>query len=149
MLGTDFCFDMGYDRPLRDHPGQGGRRSAGRTRQRVVRANAARTAALWRPEPGVRPDFWVVQTFNGLSYGALLFLLASGLSLIFGVMRIVNLAHGSYFMLGGYVGLTVALRTRSFAHGGGGRRGGHRPHRHGHGAVLPPPAARPGRWARC
>jgi hypothetical protein len=63
----------------------------------------------------VRPDFWVVQTFNGLSYGALLFLLASGLSLIFGVMRIVNLAHGSYFMLGGYVGLTVALRTQSFA----------------------------------
>src|SRR5512132_1318186 len=63
----------------------------------------------------VRPDFWVVQTFNGLSYGALLFLLASGLSLIFGVMRIVNMAHGSYFMLGGYLGLTVALRTRSFA----------------------------------
>jgi branched-chain amino acid transport system permease protein len=62
-----------------------------------------------------RPDFWVIQTFNGLSYGALLFLLASGLSLIFGVMRIVNLAHGSYFMLGGYVGLTVALRSRSFA----------------------------------
>ena len=63
----------------------------------------------------MRPDFWVIQTFNGLSYGALLFLLASGLSLIFGVMRIVNLAHGSYFMLGGYVGLTVALRSKSFA----------------------------------
>jgi branched-chain amino acid transport system permease protein len=63
----------------------------------------------------VRPDFWVVQTFNGVSYGALLFLLSSGLSLIFGVMRIVNMAHGSYFMLGGYLGLTVALRTRSFA----------------------------------
>src|SRR5258705_24221 len=63
----------------------------------------------------MRPDFWIIQTFNGLSYGALLFLLASGLSLIFGVMRIVNLAHGSYFMLGGYVGLTVALRTKSFA----------------------------------
>ena len=55
-------------------------------------------------------EFWVTQTFNGLSYGALLFLLASGLSLIFGVMRIVNLAHGSYFMLGGYVGLSVAWR---------------------------------------
>ena len=63
----------------------------------------------------MRPDFWIVQTFNGLSYGALLFLLASGLSLIFGVMRIVNMAHGSYFMLGGYLGLTVMLRTRSFA----------------------------------
>ena len=63
----------------------------------------------------MRPEFWIAQSFNGLSYGALLFLLASGLSLIFGVMRIVNLAHGSYFMLGGYVGLTVALRTQSFA----------------------------------
>jgi branched-chain amino acid transport system permease protein len=63
----------------------------------------------------VSTEFWVTQSFNGISYGALLFLLASGLSLIFGVMRIVNMAHGSYFMLGGYVGLTVALRTRSFA----------------------------------
>ena len=59
-------------------------------------------------------EFWIAQSFNGISYGALLFLLASGLSLIFGVMRVVNLAHGSYFMLGGYVGLTVALRTKSF-----------------------------------
>ncbi len=60
-------------------------------------------------------EFWITQTFNGLSYGALLFLLASGLSLIFGVMRIVNLAHGSYFLLGGYVGLSVIWRTQSFA----------------------------------
>ena len=42
-------------------------------------------------------NFWVIQAFNGISYGALLFLVGSGLSLIFGVMRIVNLAHGSYF----------------------------------------------------
>ena len=59
-------------------------------------------------------EFLIAQTFNGLSYGALLFLLASGLSLIFGVMRIVNLAHGSYFMLGGYVGLSTVWRTGSF-----------------------------------
>ena len=52
-------------------------------------------------------QFWVIQTFNGVSYGALLFLVGSGLSLIFGVMRIVNLAHGSYFLLGGYVALSV------------------------------------------
>jgi len=63
----------------------------------------------------VTAEFWITQAFNGLSYGALLFLLASGLSLIFGVMRIVNLAHGSYFMLGGYVGLSVVWRTGSFA----------------------------------
>jgi len=62
----------------------------------------------------VTAEFWIIQAFNGLSYGALLFLLASGLSLIFGVMRIVNLAHGSYFMLGGYVGLSVVWRTESF-----------------------------------
>ena len=51
--------------------------------------------------------FWLLQVFNGMSYGALLFLLGSGLSLIFGVMRIVNLAHGSFFLLGGYVALSV------------------------------------------
>jgi branched-chain amino acid transport system permease protein len=62
----------------------------------------------------VSAEFWITQAFNGLSYGALLFLLASGLSLIFGVMRIVNLAHGSYFMLGGYVGLSTVWRTGSF-----------------------------------
>jgi len=59
-------------------------------------------------------EFWVTQAFNGISYGALLFLLASGLSLIFGVMRIVNLAHGSYFLLGGYIGLTTVWQTKSF-----------------------------------
>jgi branched-chain amino acid transport system permease protein len=59
-------------------------------------------------------NFWLIQTFNGISYGALLFLLGSGLSLIFGVMRIVNLSHGSYFMLGGYVALTVIWTTGSW-----------------------------------
>ena len=59
-------------------------------------------------------QFWVVQTFNGISYGALLFLVGSGLSLIFGVMRIVNLAHGSYFLLGGYVALSVIWATGSW-----------------------------------
>jgi branched-chain amino acid transport system permease protein len=58
--------------------------------------------------------FWLLQAFNGISYGALLFLLGSGLSLIFGVMRIVNLAHGSYFLLGSYVALTVIWTTGSW-----------------------------------
>ena len=58
--------------------------------------------------------FWLIQAFNGISYGALLFLLAAGLSLIFGVMRIVNLAHGSFFLLGGYVALTVIWTTGSW-----------------------------------
>jgi branched-chain amino acid transport system permease protein len=59
-------------------------------------------------------NFWLIQTFNGISYGALLFLVGSGLSLIFGVMRIVNLSHGSYFLLGGYVALTVIWVTGSW-----------------------------------
>src|SRR4051812_27926747 len=59
-------------------------------------------------------NFWLVQAFNGISYGALLFLVGAGLSLIFGVMRIVNLAHGSYFLLGGYVALSVMGTTGSW-----------------------------------
>jgi branched-chain amino acid transport system permease protein len=59
-------------------------------------------------------SYWIIQTFNGVSYGALLFLLGAGLSLIFGVMRIVNLSHGSYFLLGGYVALTVIWTTGSW-----------------------------------
>jgi branched-chain amino acid transport system permease protein len=59
-------------------------------------------------------NFWLIQSFNGISYGALLFLVGSGLSLIFGVMRIVNLSHGSYFLLGGYVALTVIWTTDSW-----------------------------------
>jgi branched-chain amino acid transport system permease protein len=59
-------------------------------------------------------EFWVGQVFNGISYGALLFLLAGGLSLIFGMMRIVNMTHGSYYLLGGYVALTVIARTGNF-----------------------------------
>ncbi len=59
-------------------------------------------------------QFWLIQSFNGISYGALLFLLASGLTLIFGVMRIVNLSHGAYFLLGGYVALSVIRATGSW-----------------------------------
>ncbi|MFY9693730.1 MAG: branched-chain amino acid ABC transporter permease [Xanthobacteraceae bacterium] len=60
-------------------------------------------------------QFWVIQAFNGISYGALLFLLGAGLSLIFGVMRIVNLAHGAYFLWGGYIALSVIWATGSWA----------------------------------
>lgn len=52
-------------------------------------------------------NFWIIQGLNGLAFGSLLFILASGFSLIFGLMRIVNLAHGAYFMLGAYVGLSA------------------------------------------
>src|SRR5262245_49910389 len=52
-------------------------------------------------------QFWIVQTLNSISFGALLFLLSSGFSLAFGLMRIPNLAHGAFFMLGAYFGATV------------------------------------------
>jgi branched-chain amino acid transport system permease protein len=52
-------------------------------------------------------QFWVIQTLNSLALGGLLFLLSSGFSLIFGLMRIANLTHGALFMLGAYVGVTV------------------------------------------
>ncbi|MGH9806429.1 MAG: ABC transporter permease subunit, partial [Terriglobia bacterium] len=58
--------------------------------------------------------FWIIQAFNGISYGALLFLVGSGLSLIFGVMRIVNLSHGAYFLWGGYIALSVIWVTDSW-----------------------------------
>ena len=54
------------------------------------------------------------QALNGLSFGALLFILASGLSLVFGMMDVVNLAHGAFYMLGAYVALSVVQLTGSF-----------------------------------
>jgi len=60
-------------------------------------------------------QFWIIQAFNGVSYGALLFLIGSGLSLIFGVMRIVNLSHGAYFLWGGYIALSIIHATGSWA----------------------------------
>jgi branched-chain amino acid transport system permease protein len=57
------------------------------------------------------PVFLAQQVLNGLSFGALLFLLASGLTLVFGLMRIVNMAHGAFYLLGGYMGVVVATLT--------------------------------------
>ncbi|MBM4314476.1 MAG: branched-chain amino acid ABC transporter permease [Deltaproteobacteria bacterium] len=59
-------------------------------------------------------NFLLAQTLNGLSFAALLFLLSSGLSLIYGVMKIVNIAHGSFFMVGAYVALTIIQKTNNF-----------------------------------
>ena len=51
---------------------------------------------------------------NGLAFAGLIFLLAAGLSVVFGLMDVLNLAHGSFYMLGAYAGLTVLELTRSF-----------------------------------
>ena len=52
-------------------------------------------------------QFWLIQTLNSVAFGGLLFLLASGFSLIFGLLRLPNLAHGALFMLGAYLGATL------------------------------------------
>jgi branched-chain amino acid transport system permease protein len=52
-------------------------------------------------------DFLLIQTLNGLASASSLFLVASGLSIIFGVTRIVNFAHGSFYMLGAYIAVSV------------------------------------------
>ncbi|MGE5849801.1 MAG: branched-chain amino acid ABC transporter permease [Candidatus Methylomirabilota bacterium] len=59
------------------------------------------------------PDFFG-QALNGLSYGVLLFLLSVGLTLIFGMLDVINLAHGSFYMLGAYAGLATLAVTGNF-----------------------------------
>jgi branched-chain amino acid transport system permease protein len=59
-------------------------------------------------------SFWL-QSLNGLSFGAVLFFLASGFTLIFGLMRITNLAHGGFYLVGGYMGFSVMNWTGNFA----------------------------------
>ncbi len=53
-------------------------------------------------------EFFIISLLNGVSYGLLLFLLSSGLTLIFSMMGVLNFAHASFYMLGAYVGYTVA-----------------------------------------
>jgi branched-chain amino acid transport system permease protein len=58
--------------------------------------------------------FLVTQSVNALSQAALLFFLGAGLTLIFGIMRIVNFAHGTFYMLGAFIGYSSARLTGSF-----------------------------------
>jgi branched-chain amino acid transport system permease protein len=52
-------------------------------------------------------EFFVISTLNGLSYGLLLFMLSSGLTLIFSMMGVLNFAHASFYMIGAYIGFTL------------------------------------------
>src|SRR5574340_329453 len=54
--------------------------------------------------------FFLIQLLNGLQYGLLLFLVASGLTLIFGIMGVINLAHGSFYMVGAYLAWSLSER---------------------------------------
>ncbi len=58
---------------------------------------------------------FLIQLLNSVQYGLLLFMLAAGLTLIFGIMGVVNLAHGSFYMLGAYLAWSLAARLGSFA----------------------------------
>lgn len=59
-------------------------------------------------------DTFVIQLTNGLVFSLLLFMMAAGLSLIFGLMDVVNLAHGTFYLLGGYIGLSIVRLSGSF-----------------------------------
>ena len=57
----------------------------------------------------------IEQTLNGCQFGLMLFLTSAGLTLVFGIMNLINLAHGSLYMVGAYVGATVLAHTGSFS----------------------------------
>lgn len=58
--------------------------------------------------------FYLIQLLNAVQYGLLLFLLSSGLTLIFGIIGVINLAHGSFYMIGAYLAYWLAKTTGSF-----------------------------------
>lgn len=96
-------------------------RSRNRRIADAIRANRARATVLaallflfLAALAGLDSDQWVSTIMQGLSVGALVFLVASGFQLIFGLMDVLNLAHGELFMLGAYVGWTVYTRFDTF-----------------------------------
>ena len=58
---------------------------------------------------------FLIQTLNSVQYGLLLFMLAAGLTLIFGIMGVVNLAHGSFYMLGAYLAFALSSQVPYFS----------------------------------
>jgi branched-chain amino acid transport system permease protein len=66
----------------------------------------------WFMSPDIQ--FWIVQTLNGLQLSVLLFLLSVGLTVIFGLMHFVNLAHGALYALGAYAGVTASTLAGSY-----------------------------------
>ena len=87
----------------------------------VLRENKARASVLAglvfffvAAIAGLEADQWFPTIMQGLSFAALVFLVASGFQLIFGLMDVLNLAHGEFFMLGAYMGWTVYTRFDTF-----------------------------------
>ncbi|MEH2523018.1 MULTISPECIES: branched-chain amino acid ABC transporter permease [unclassified Bradyrhizobium] len=78
------------------------------------------TLAVWPPgleEAIGRKRVFLNAVFNGITLGSLYFLVASGFTLIFGLMRNVNLAHGSLYLFGGYIGYAISVWTGSWVLG--------------------------------
>jgi len=98
-----------------DHAEAGSARRHSMPRLRVWLLGVAATLALagWILTR-MSPTAFVQQILNGLSFGAVLFFLASGFTLIFGLMRITNLAHGGFYLVGGYIGITTVRITGNF-----------------------------------
>src|ERR1700745_804241 len=69
---------------------------------------------IWECSVGVPVEQILIQTINGVVTGMILALVASGLTLIFGIMDVVNFAHGELFMLGAYVGVLILAATGDF-----------------------------------
>jgi branched-chain amino acid transport system permease protein len=65
----------------------------------------------------ISPTLFLEQTLNGLQFGIMLFLISAGLTLVFGIMNLINLAHGSFYMIGAYVCAATFSATRSFVLG--------------------------------
>ncbi len=60
---------------------------------------------------------FIAQTLNGLTLAGIIFLVSSGFTLVFGVMRVTNLSHGAVYLLGGYIGYSVITTTHNFFYG--------------------------------
>src|SRR5690348_10075443 len=69
---------------------------------------------IWECSVGIPIEEILIQTVNGIVTGMILALVASGLTLIFGIMDVVNFAHGELFMLGAYVGVIILAATGNF-----------------------------------
>src|SRR5580700_10153080 len=94
-----------HDLPWRARQSRGWPAFAGHDGMGIARASLMSGALL------------LVEALNGLQLGVLLFLIAAGLTLVFGVLDLVNLAHGTQYMLGAYLAVTFAAWTGSFAAG--------------------------------
>ena len=90
--------------------------AAARAARRLAAAAAdAAARARWRCRWSARPSTWVTLTVAGLAMGMMIFIMASGLTLIFGLMDVLNFGHGAFIALGAFVALTRAAAARRLA----------------------------------